>query len=581
MAQDHKVLLSLLSEDTKYVFLPTIKGWNRLEGRPRKQEFNRSLKAEIHDPLWLLTRQWQFGEFTGEDAGSPIDSQITVNQKSLNQYIVNGEARTYDEKIPLEVRVERDFLKKDVLLQVQLAKYFLKLLADEPNIVLIKKSLIEKYQLDENGRAYQDKNSLQYLKAIRGKLFDGFQLMEDFNKNDVSKLADINLISTTNPINNYLKKLSDYFKRLYSQPIDESENAWQASKLEYQFACSSTESSENEVFLDASQYTQGHLDWFNFNIENSLDFEIKPGENILPPKVKNETLSCIPAPVAFNGMPSPRFWEMENYKTEFADLDVNTTDTAKILLTEFALIYSNDWCLIPYETEVGTIIDIRTMIVTDCFGEKTVIKASGEGVDNDWQRWNIFGLNTEKFYADNRFFLAPSLSKSLHGDSIEKVNFLRDEISNLVWAVSNVVPNAIGSGINGYEAAQEMNNNILTSPIPTSTIDLLYKLGKEVPLNWTPFLPSRVEGSSRSIQLQRAQMPNQTKTIRGNILDEKAPFFIHEEEVPRSGKIISQSFQRARGVNGEVFLWLSKKIENGKGEGSSGLTFDQLVNKTH
>ena len=28
-----------------------------------------SLQARIYDPLWLLPRQWQFGEFEGEDNG--------------------------------------------------------------------------------------------------------------------------------------------------------------------------------------------------------------------------------------------------------------------------------------------------------------------------------------------------------------------------------------------------------------------------------------------------------------------------------------------------------------------------------
>ena len=43
------------------VFAPAAVSWNRLEGRPRKEDFTRSLRAEIRDPLWMLCRQWQFG----------------------------------------------------------------------------------------------------------------------------------------------------------------------------------------------------------------------------------------------------------------------------------------------------------------------------------------------------------------------------------------------------------------------------------------------------------------------------------------------------------------------------------------
>ena len=48
---------------------PTITVWNRLEGRPRSVDFGRSLRAEVRDALWMLTRQWQVGEFQGDDAG--------------------------------------------------------------------------------------------------------------------------------------------------------------------------------------------------------------------------------------------------------------------------------------------------------------------------------------------------------------------------------------------------------------------------------------------------------------------------------------------------------------------------------
>ena len=72
--------------DTR-VFEPAIRGWNRLEGRPRAAEFDRSLRAEVRDPLWFLTRQWQFGEFQGEDAGSPIDARLAYATTKLVHYL--------------------------------------------------------------------------------------------------------------------------------------------------------------------------------------------------------------------------------------------------------------------------------------------------------------------------------------------------------------------------------------------------------------------------------------------------------------------------------------------------------------
>ena len=43
----------------------------RLEPSPREADIDEGLAARVHDPLWMLARQWQFGEFRGDDAGSP------------------------------------------------------------------------------------------------------------------------------------------------------------------------------------------------------------------------------------------------------------------------------------------------------------------------------------------------------------------------------------------------------------------------------------------------------------------------------------------------------------------------------
>jgi hypothetical protein len=51
----------------KEMLYPTVMMWNRVEGRPRAvKNFDRALKAEVRDPLWMLTRQWQMGEFEGD-----------------------------------------------------------------------------------------------------------------------------------------------------------------------------------------------------------------------------------------------------------------------------------------------------------------------------------------------------------------------------------------------------------------------------------------------------------------------------------------------------------------------------------
>ena len=155
----------------------------------------------------------------------------------------------------------------------------------------------------------------------------------------------------------------------------------------------------------------------------------------------------------------------------------------------------------------------------------------------------------------------------------------------------------MGDGIDGLEAATSLSNYFSQrtpqSTIPTAANEakIRYVLGTSVPENWIPFIARHNPGSNRQIRLQRAAMPRLTDAIgtsrvepRGKILrtgldgpGDKEFYFLHEEEVPRAGVIVTRTFQRARWFDGKVFTWLGRRKETGRGEGSSGLVFDQIV----
>ena len=87
---------------------PSVTVWNRLEGRPRTQSFDGALRAEVRDALWMLTKQWQMGEFRGSDAGSPVFTKLQVDTTRLRKYRPGaGAVEAFDEHLPLEAKVER------------------------------------------------------------------------------------------------------------------------------------------------------------------------------------------------------------------------------------------------------------------------------------------------------------------------------------------------------------------------------------------------------------------------------------------------------------------------------------------
>src|SRR5688572_33344692 len=90
-------------------FVPSITVYNRLESSPRMANFDRSLRAEVRDPLWMLTRQWQFGEFKGEDAATALSTKILSEHTTINSiHFPGNNLLSYDGKMPLESIVERE-----------------------------------------------------------------------------------------------------------------------------------------------------------------------------------------------------------------------------------------------------------------------------------------------------------------------------------------------------------------------------------------------------------------------------------------------------------------------------------------
>ena len=93
----------------------SITSWLRLEPRCRDDEMTEGLRARMHDPLWMLARQWQVGEFRAEDAGSPVLARWRAESAPLTRLHLgaiapntNETAARYDvTTLPLEAIVER------------------------------------------------------------------------------------------------------------------------------------------------------------------------------------------------------------------------------------------------------------------------------------------------------------------------------------------------------------------------------------------------------------------------------------------------------------------------------------------
>ena len=228
--------------------------------------------------------------------------------------------------------------------------------------------------------------------------------------------------------------LVSWYERTYTQPTQPP--AWRPDRLDYHFDCVS---GGEAVTLTADDHRGGDLDWHAFDVGSPV------ASGRTAPTVT--ALSFLPTTVRFAGMPSPRYWEMEDGKTDFGRLDINTNDLARLLLAEYMLLFSNDWCAVPLALSVGSFTRIQGLLVTDVFGEQTLIRAADRGRDSDWQRWSMYRLDGDDS-ANMGLLLAPALASGMRSAPVEQVRFLRDEMANMVWAVEYRVASKLGEPFN-------------------------------------------------------------------------------------------------------------------------------------
>jgi hypothetical protein len=582
---------------------PTIVTWNRLEGRPRRDDFSRALKAEVRDALWMLCKQWQIGEFRADDAGSPVIAKVRLRSSPVVTYEAGGVAEPLEPTLPLEAKVERRAIawssnghKLHLDLRAQLARHWCKLLDAEGLAGTYASRYLARWPITVPGRTassdqvHADRRGWQQLAALAGRMIDGGDLfVHVVDGGAASDGIALDAPQHGTKLDVLGLELVAWFRRLYLHP---ESSAWKPSYLEHQFTCVAAQA-DRAVALEAEEFPGGHLGWYSFD-RGRQALEVDATQEQLT------TMSFLPTPIAFEGMPDPRWWALEDRKTDFGAVKPSTTDLAQLLLVEFGLVYSNDWFMMPLRVPASVLARIEGLAITNTFGERFWVDAAGRGRDDNWHRWAMFQIsaNDARRAADPSLLVPPTTSRTLDGKPLEQIELARDEVANMVWAVERTIPSISGAARSGRDAARDTaayHRDLVdaTAPPPIGyTAPIHYLAQATVPEHWIPFVPTHVPGSNREIQLQRSRMlriiagaptpppkiPPRTTLIREGLEASPAqPYFVHEEEIPRAGTLLELRFRRARWVNGEAPVWLGVRRQTGRGERGSGIAFDSIV----
>lgn len=470
--------------------------FTRLEPSNKTHSTEEGLQARVKDPLWLLGRQWQMGEFRAHNGGQLVRAELEISSRPLNHIVKKNEkgdrseiSEQFDLKIPLEMKAE-----------------------------------------EEN----------------------------------------------RNPSNKY------------------EAQGWNSQRLEYSFCLK-----KNDTELIAEEYHGNDLDWFNFDvIEIGHIDEIK------------DSIAVKPSPASFSGMPLARWWSIEDGNVDLGQIKRPNLNFLAMMLLEFSFIYSNDWFVIPIEHKVGNIRRIDKCVAMDSFG---IISEVNPVIDKtpDKQGWEVFTLSpkTSGEYSDGRIFYLPNnLYHALESEPVEKVSFFRDEMANLVWAIEHryqegeLLINRNDEETSFAEEDVEQTSEqqkpslywdtINKTLLEKSQIDDEGELGKrfigpvalynpmtKLPKHWIPYIPHQL-GTDGQFILRRARTIedlSQGSQYKGTFLRESK--YVFDEEVPRTGIILSRVFQLARDCDGKRYCWRSRKKRPDELRKSSGLQFDALIEK--
>jgi hypothetical protein len=533
---------------------------------------NDTLAARIHDPLWFLARQWQLGEFQGDDAGSPRVLEIGGTSHPIAAYALgDGPWQPFDPRSsPLDSAAEAVAEAHDVRFAVEAGAHFLRLLTAK-GLQRYRDATVTEFGFETLQPFAPDPLLAACAAAVPDaeRLVAGLTAFVDGRASrfrvEAADRADAVALA---------KAWLAWYVAERGPATSAAADAWDPHRLEHRIRVASA--AGGGVVFRAGDYAGEALDWCEFDLVD--DAEVPNLSDVSGREVR---VRATPTPVTFGGMPAPRYWELEDARFDFGNVDAAGHDLGRLLLVQFTMVFGNDWFLVPVPLGVGTVTLLDRVILTDVFGRRFSMTRAGK----DEPQWNLFShemTNGGPHPAEGALFLPPVIGTPLTSEASELVHLMRDEMANLAWAIERYVESPLGDRIDRHAAWRSKRHEPGTESGDTPH----YIVETEVPDYWIPLQPQQLP-DRRSIQL--VVSPLIVPSASGESFEPAGPvgallqapeggsLWIYEEEVPRAGVSVERIAKYGRWHDGRVHMWKARRKRTGRGEGSSGLQFDAVL----
>jgi hypothetical protein len=574
------VTIQAVEPSITLAFLAEPPAWTRLEPQSVSGDPTPGLEARIHDPLWLLARQWQLGELAGSDAGSPVSVDITTRSTDVVAFqpgdpAAARPARPWQTGDLIEPLVEREPTPARGAGLRQRAEAGAQLVAELTDVgvpVQMLAALLADCPLQQSWTDTFDTTVGPLLTVLGGRVPDAEQaairIAAGLSQTPPSPPSWFDGIADPAGVLAALGDWVDWYRSSVSAEPDPNNDSWIDERLEYRFSLGLS-GAAGDLTLRASAFGGGRVDWY--------DFDHDPAASPLAPTTAPataRTTTVLATPLRFSSMPADRYWQFEDGQVNIGALEAQPHDLSHLALAEFALVYGNDWLSVPVDIPYGSFTQVINLQVVNTFGEQLAIAEADDSSRSG--RFRLFELSeVDGAEVLHGLLVAPAAPSLIAGPPLEEVLYLRDEMANMAWAVERLVQGPSGDPRTREDEPKPPPFNPATDP----GADMDYQLENEVPAWWIPFLP--VSTGYGTIALRKGAMIHDGQPVQplGVLLRPGSPLVIADEEIPRDGVCGRRVPILARRADGAYVRWVTKRVTVGRGEGSSGLAFDTAVRR--
>ncbi|PZU49099.1 MAG: hypothetical protein DI566_01915 [Microbacterium sp.] len=560
----------------------------RVEPEPLSGDPAVGLMAQVWDPLWMLARQWQFGEFAGEDTGTPLAVTVTAEFEPFTAWHpgaldAEGGGQGW---LPLEAGalleplVEAEPAPERGGRLAAAAGWALEdalLALGETAAVRALKEHCARAPEPPDVDAGSDWAGVGTVLATRA--LDAREVAAQFTGGAPDwftaalRTGAARRARAGQAVSDWL----DWWA--HEVAATAGANSWVPGALEYGFAVATP-----ERVLEAREYGGGELGWASFDLRPDV---------AAPADAAGATIDIerhlLASQLSFPGMPASRFWEFEDGDLDLGAVWADPHELARVLVVEAAIVTGDDWLVLPVDAPPGGILRVTRVEWRDTFGARWTAERGPAEVAPRLRRapWRLF-TTTEPTHRDaahprddgaarvevDGLVVAPAAAAAIDGAPIEDVRFVRDETANLVWGIVQTAPGASGDPEPVTPAPPAAPKPIRAGDEPPAEV-LGYELMTYVPETWRPYVAQL--DPDRGVVLRRARIDDgaPARDTRGELLAEEAQRVLHAGEVPRQGVRVQRVPRVARRADGSWATWVGRRVRPGYGEGESGLQFDR------